>query len=260
MRIALHDKTQIADYLCLDKGLHLYSLGDLDPFFWPQTQWFGWLTDKIEALALVYLGQSLPTVLAFGANHAPMQDLLKSLLPILPRRFYLHLSLGLQTQLETEYKLISHGIHSRMILQNPAAVTNYNSGAVKRLDLAEIKAIEALYARSYPGNWFDARMLETGQYRGIYHGSELISIAGIHVYSQAYKVAALGNITTAPNFRGQGLGSLTTAILCQDLLQSVEMIGLNVKSDNQAAIACYQKLGFVEIDRFEEFEAVFNGH
>lgn len=260
-RVALHDRKQIADFLCQDKGLHLYSLGDLDPFFWPQTLWLGWEKEpgELQALVLIYLGQSLPTVLAFGSPTPALQELLKSLHGLLPPRFYLHLSAGLRAHLDTGFVLHSHGEHSRMVLNQPdklaRALADRDLSPVMPLGGQDLEAIRDLYQHSYPGNWFDARMLETGMYRGIFHGSKLVSIAGIHVYSPEWKVAALGNITTAPEVRGQGLGTLTTAVLCQDLLKHVDLIGLNVKSDNRAALACYHKLGFSETARFEEFEA-----
>ncbi|PIQ24035.1 GNAT family N-acetyltransferase [bacterium (Candidatus Blackallbacteria) CG17_big_fil_post_rev_8_21_14_2_50_48_46] len=257
-RVVLHDKHEIAAFLSRNPGLHLYSFGDLDDFFWPQTLWYGWKNESaLEALILVYLGQETPAVLAFSESPEPMCQLLESLQPCLPPRFYTHLSPGLQPVLEQTYTLTSHGIHSRMVLTQPEALASWASERVISLSTTDLPAIEALYQRAYPQNWFDRRMLETGQYRGIFQGAQLISIAGIHVYSPEWKVAALGNITTDPVFRGQGLGTLTTGSLCQDLLQTVALIGLNVKSDNAAAIRTYTKLGFEEIARYEEFEACF---
>jgi ribosomal protein S18 acetylase RimI-like enzyme len=70
---------------------------------------------------------------------------------------------------------------------------------------------------------------------------------------QLYTVAALGNITTHPQFRGHGLVKVVSAKLCQALLQKVEHIRLNVRADNQSAIACYTKLGFETIATYEEY-------
>ena len=82
----------------------------------------------------------------------------------------------------------------------------------------------------------------------IRRGRALVSVAGVHVYSPQYKVAALGNITTRPDARGQGLGTAVTARLCQELLRAgMECVGLNVKADNQGAVACYEKIGFARV-------------
>lgn len=78
-------------------------------------------------------------------------------------------------------------------------------------------------------------------------------MVGVHVYLQLYTVAALGNITTHPQFRGQELAKVVCAKLCQVLLQKVEQIGLNVKADNKSAITCYTKLGFEAIATYEEY-------
>jgi hypothetical protein len=61
------------------------------------------------------------------------------------------------------------------------------------LTLSDSNELEEFYRVSYPGNWFEPYTLETGCYYGIRHGASLISVAGVHVYSQHYKVAALGN-------------------------------------------------------------------
>ena len=110
----------------------------------------------------------------------------------------------------------------------------------------------AFYSHSYPDNWYDPRMLETGYYVGIRREGKLVCAAGVHVYSSTYRVAALGNIATDPALRGQGLAQRATAQLCRALLTTVDTIGLNVKADNAAAIACSRKLGFEVAAEYEE--------
>jgi ribosomal protein S18 acetylase RimI-like enzyme len=39
------------------------------------------------------------------------------------------------------------------------------------------------------------------------------------------------------------------------LLQTVDLIGLNVRADNVAAIACYRRLGFTVVAEYEEYMA-----
>jgi ribosomal protein S18 acetylase RimI-like enzyme len=96
-------------------------------------------------------------------------------------------------------------------------------------------------------------MLDTGQYLGARIDGRLCAVAGVHVFSEAYGVAALGNITTRPEHRGKGLAGLVTGVLCRRLRQRVDWIGLNVDAENVAAIACYRKLGFARVADYGEF-------
>ncbi len=252
--ICLHDKKTIELFLRNNTGLHIYSLGDLDDFFWPYTTWYALTVDDApKAIALLYTGLPLPTLLALSGQSAIMSDLLESIIHILPCKFYAHLSPGLENAFLGSYELKSHGEHFKMALKDRSAVKNVDCSPVIRLSNSDLNDVIRLYQESYPGNWFDRRMLETNQYFGIREDGKLISIAGVHVYSHTYRVAALGNIATHPSWRNKGYGRLVTARLCQSLSQSVDCIGLNVKADNRSAISCYKKLGFEIIASFSEF-------
>jgi ribosomal protein S18 acetylase RimI-like enzyme len=63
----------------------------------------------------------------------------------------------------------------------------------------------------------------------------------------------VGNITTLPACRGQGLGTAITARVCRELLKTTGTIGLNVRADNAPAIHCYRKLGFEQVAEYEEW-------
>jgi predicted GNAT family acetyltransferase len=97
-------------------------------------------------------------------------------------------------------------------------------------------------------------MLETGRYYGPRDAGGLLSVAGVHVYSRRYRVAALGNIATHPAHRGKGYGTRVTGRLCRTLLDEVEHIGLNVKTDNEPALRCYRRLGLEVVARYAEFD------
>jgi GNAT superfamily N-acetyltransferase len=254
--VCLHDKNEIEGFLREDIYLHIYSLGDLDDFFWPYTTWFGSKSDgRIDAIALMYVGLPLPTLLALSDEHDVMAELLISIQHLLPYRFYAHLSPGLETALGTTYDVESHDEHYKMALLDENQISKIDCSEVVRLGTRELASIRALYEDSYPENWFDPRMLETNQYFGIKKENRLVSIAGIHVYSSRYKVAALGNIATHPTHRKKGYGLQVTAKLCQALSGEGIDIGLNVKTDNDAAISCYKKIGFEIVASYGEFLA-----
>jgi len=254
--IYLHNKEIIESFLRRDIYLHLYSLGDLDDFYWQYTQWFALSENEIIlSLVLLYTGLEMPTLLALDSsdNIENLRRLFNSIVHLLPGKFHLHISPGLTDTLSEEYILKPRGEHYKMALKNPQAINKIDTSRVDKLGIDERNNLLKLYKMSYPGHWFDPRMLETGQYYGIRESCELVSVAGIHVFSPEYRVAALGNITTRPDYRGKGYGKAVTAKLCESLLQSVSYIGLNVKSDNMPAIKCYKDLGFEIISSFEEY-------
>lgn len=252
--LCFHDKKEIEHFLKKDVFLHIYSLGDLDDFFWPYTTWYvSKSKGHIGAVALVYVGLPLPTLLALSNERDVMAELLQSIQHLLPYRFYAHLSPGLETVLGTTHDLESHGEHHKMALFDETPLSKIDCSGVVRLGMSELAAIQALYKESYPENWFDPRMLETDQYFGIEAENRLVSIAGIHVYSPHYKVAALGNIATLPAYRRKGYGTKVTAKLCQSLLKEGMRIGLNVKTDNHAAISSYERIGFEIVASYGEF-------
>ena len=253
--VCLHDRREISAFLTQKPYINLYAIGDLDDFFWPYTTWYAFKEgSRVRQVLLVYTGSELPVLL--GMDEAPLdslKELLAAVLPFLPRRVYAHLSGDAVQVFRKDYRVQSHGLHYKMALADPSRPEGVDTSGVERLSPADLPLLEELYARAYPGNWFDPRMLATGCYYGWRHAGRIVSVAGIHVYSPRYRAAALGNITTAPDFRGQGLCTAVTARLCQALRTQVDFIGLNVRTDNAGAIRCYERLGFAKVAEYEEF-------
>ena len=248
MRV-LHDRRAIAELLAPDPALHVYALGDLDDAFWPRTTWSG---DGGGEVALQYAAPGLAVLLAFTKRPEAMRTLLGELVPYLPRRFYAHLSKGLADALTEAYRSEPDGDYLRMVLAGAERLLEADTSSTFRIEAGRVDEVSAFYAEAYPGNWFDPAMLASNQYFGIRRNGQLAAVSGVHVHSAAYKVAALGNIATHPAHRGQGLGTAVTAATCRSLLETCQVIGLNVKADNAAAIACYTRLGFAPHATFEE--------
>ena len=250
----LDDRAQIEAFLRQDPELHVYSLGDLDDFFWPYTTWYGWEEDgELKDIAMIYTSRTLPTVVGISQQPAAMQRLLSEISPQLPDLFYAHLSPGMERAFSRTHVLESHGPHYKMALRDSARVWNVDCSMAAALMVRDSVDLVGLYQESYPGNWFDLRALETGQYFGVRQDGRLVSVAGVHVYSERYAVAALGNIVTHPAYRRRGYARQVTARLCQSMVHKVKHIGLNVKADNEAAIACYTGLGFETVAPYSEF-------
>ena len=251
----VREKDRIEALLRRDAELHIYCLGDLDDFFWPATTWYGWEDGgRLQEVVLVYAGRTWPTVVAISPDPDRMTAFLREAAPLLPPRFHAHLSDGVEAALRDTHNLGPRGPHYRMGLRDVARVGDVDGSGVIGLGERDRGDLLDLYDKSYPGNWFDVAMLQTGQYFGIRVRGELVSAAGVHVYSPAYRVAALGNVTTGPDHRNKGYARRVTARLCRSLLATVDHIGLNVRTDNEIALRCYEGLGFETVALFNEFD------
>jgi len=245
---ASHDRTELAGLLGRDPRLHAYELGDLDDFYWPYTSWY-----RLEnSVALLYHGGPTPVLLALDRSPTALTALLTGLTPLLPRRFDAHLSPGGEAVLARHFRLEPRGPHLKMALTDAGRLDQV-APAGEVLTPADAPELTALYTAAYPGNWFDRRMLETGHYVGVRRNGELLAVAGVHVWSPSFRVSALGNVTTHPAARGQGLATAAVAALCRRLLDTVDQVALNVKADNRAAIALYDRLGFTPIAEYGEY-------
>jgi len=253
----LRDRAVLEAFLRRNPALHIYSLGDLDDFFWPRTHWYGLLDEShLRQVVLFYRHEDLTTLLALTDQRIDeMGELLGGLRDRLPARFHAHVSPGLAPVLQQTHALEPHGLHYKLVMVESGRLDEVQSGDVERLSQADLPELRAFYRESYPGNWFAPRMLETNLYFGIRRGGRLVSVAGIHVYSARLRVAALGNVATHPEHRGAGLATRTCARLCRELRATVDTIGANVRADNTSALACYQRLGFARVADYEEHMA-----
>ncbi|MCP5099450.1 MAG: GNAT family N-acetyltransferase [Chloroflexi bacterium] len=253
--VYIHDKTRIEAFLRRDPILHMFGLGDLDNFYWPYTSWYGLESNsQIRQLILTYIDAPNLVLMALADDRLnEMRELLRSIIHLLPRQLYVHISEGVADVLGVDYHLHSRGNYLRMGLTHQDYLTEANIEAVVQLTVFDLSEIEQFFRESYPENVFNSRMLQTGQYFGVRQNNMLVGIAGIHVYSPQYGVAVLGNIAVHRAFRRRGIGTAVTAKLCQSLNQSVNHIGLLVHTDNTSAIACYEKLGFTQHSTIEAY-------
>ncbi|MER5869543.1 GNAT family N-acetyltransferase [Streptomyces sp. NPDC002044] len=251
---SLHDRSALADRFGRDPAMHLMELGDLDDLLWPHTSWYTVSDDG--PVALLYAVGDIPTLLAFArpGEAAGLEELAGALLPVLPRSFFGHLTGAAGKVLESAYAVRPHGTLLRMALTDPGRAALHADGPWRPapLDRSDLPELLALFEQAYPGNWFDHRMLDTGQYVGVRQDGRLVAVAGVHVYSAAYRVAAIGNVAAHPGVRGRGAGGACVAELCRRLGRSVDHIGLNVRADNATAVGLYRRLGFSEVTEFAE--------
>jgi RimJ/RimL family protein N-acetyltransferase len=246
------DRARVEAFLRRAPYLHAYELGDLDPREAEHTTWIA--SDPVDAVALLYRGLATPTVLAFASGDPrPTHALLARVAGELPRRFYAHLTPGVEAALAGRYRLEPLGPHWKMALTRPVA--GPPDAAVTRLGPEHADEVLRFYAESYPTGYFEPANLVRGPYVALRDDRGIAAVAGVHVYSPSVRVASLGNIATRPDARGRGHARRVAAAICQLLQPEVDVIGLNVRADNAAAIACYAGIGFELRHPYNEWRA-----
>jgi RimJ/RimL family protein N-acetyltransferase len=236
--------------------LHLYELGDLDPREAGHTTWIA--DPAVDAVVLVYRGLKTPTIVALeDSDPAALRALLAGTASELPPRCYAHVTPGVEVVLVPRYRLELLGHCLKMGLVAPIAGSP--DDAVIRLTPSDAEEAVRFYAESYPTGYFEPVNLERGPYVALRDDRGIAAIAGVHVYSQVMRVASLGNIATRPDCRGRGYAGRVTTGLCRLLQAEVEVIGLNVRADNAAAIACYRGVGFDVRHNYDEWVLTARG-
>jgi GNAT superfamily N-acetyltransferase len=252
--VELSDRQTIADFLRRNARAHVYELGDLDDFDWPHTRWFAWQQDdRLEQVALLYSEPAVPVLIAIAEEPmASMESLLGELRATLPGGLYVHVSPQLLDGFRERYSVENSEPHLKLALTREDLLAP-SALAVDLLGEADLAELNDLYRAAYPGTWFAPRMLGTHRYVGVRRNGRLACVAGVHVHSPVWGVAALGNVATLPELRGQGLARGACAALCLLLLEDgIETIALNVRADNAAAIASYARLGFDVVTSYWE--------
>lgn len=253
-RITVDDPTLIAR-LGPDPIGCAYMLGDMDGPYAEHGRWWGLRgeRDELEGVLLVYEGLSVPALLTSGGT-VEVEALMLAARAELPRQFYAHMRLHHREAVDLFYDLGSTKKMIRMGLRKGDWKQAADSAGVFELSHRDTGAMMLLY-RHYPDNFFEPAQLDTGLYFGLHEGDELVSVAGIHVFSEKHDVAAIGNIVTHSEHRGKGLASHCVAALLEALFARVTHVALNVEVGNDAAVACYHKFGFREHYRFIEGNA-----
>jgi GNAT superfamily N-acetyltransferase len=256
---SLGERAEIERFLRRSAPAQLYALADLDEPFWPDTRWFGTrdARGELDAVCLVLEKLALPIVSAVAEpSHSPTLALLRELRPHLPGRFFVNCPLGYESAFSESHEITPTGEYLKMTLPDSAGLERFERPGIERLGPSDAGELEEFYAKRAfaPGErlgFYERYMLEFPWF-GLREAGELCAVAGVHVFSERYGVAALGNVATAPSRRGRGLARAVCARLARELAARVPLVGLNVAAKNAAARRCYEALGFRAELRYEE--------
>ena len=123
------------------------------------------------------------------------------------------------------------------------------------MSLADIEAVYQVEVLSHSHPW--SRKLFLSNFGKRYFNHVLMdqgSVLGYFVASSVAGEVTLMNIVISPSCQGKGLGRLLLkALISLSKINDEEEIWLEVRVSNLSAIALYDKLGFVEVDRRKNY-------
>ena len=242
------DRDNLLRILDEDRAFAAYAIGDLEPSLFDQCQWVvAEHDDGSHALALLFKGFEPPALVLFGDAQGITLILSAAMRPT---EAYTVFAESHRPSLEAHYAMAETKRMLRMVwseatpIPQPSPLAFRLSGA----RLAELQSLYRLYAEAH----FSPYQLMQGIFYGVERDGRLVSVAGTHLVSCTYGVAAIGNVFTHPHYRGRGYAQACTAEVLRELRGRVDTLVLNVGAENDAARHLYENLGFAPYCEFYE--------
>ena len=250
------DPGELATLFERDRHDHIYALADLDEPFWSASTWW---RNGDAAMGLVGLPEGQTIVYAVSTADpqgtlALVAELAAEIPPTLVTGSPGIASVFSQAGRDIVWQRSYHRFH----LRDRSLVPEPTSQIVS-LSTADSEAALALYAVVPDAAFFLPSMLDNETFVGVVADGPLVAIAGTHVLSQKYDVAAIGAVLTHPDHRTRGLGAAVTAGAIHRIGDRVSTIGLNCTEANIAARGIYTGMGFVESLAYDECELAATG-
>jgi ribosomal protein S18 acetylase RimI-like enzyme len=246
------DEDELLPLLAADRAWCAYALCDLDPRHSSGARFIVALDGSRPcALALLY---TLPgTVVLFLHGHGAATEAIFETLADLPSEVMLSVRLSDLPAVGRRYDLRRWWTMRRMAMA-PDALTapRHVEAHLGPLSTAHAAVVRRLFSERSDTVYYDG-MLADDTYVGAWIGENLVAIAGTHIVSWRYSIAAVGNVYTRPEYRGQGLAQATTHAVVSGLgRRGVRDVVLNVNEQNNPALAAYRRLGFQDRGPFAE--------
>jgi ribosomal protein S18 acetylase RimI-like enzyme len=266
-RRELNDKTEILGFLERDRLYAAYAIGDLEQGLFEACTWAGAEWDgRLGALALFYHGLDPPALFlmtapsprgeGWGGSGYSGEPALRAVLNGLPgpRTVYItcrpeHMDLAREFY---DWEMVVP--MWRMALPD-GAFRPVDGPPCQRLTADDGAELAAFYAKA-GAVAFGLSQVGRGVYYGLRIRGRLVAVAGTHLASCTYGVAAVGNVYTEPEHRGRGYATKVTGAVVAELLDSgIADVVLNVGRENRVAARIYERLGFQRYCAFLEGQA-----
>jgi len=244
---ATSDRALLRAFLERDRLFAAYAICDLDDREFGRTRW-GVAKEGGEPIAVVleYAGYAPQPVFVMGEN-AGIEAILHHL--VRPRDAFVAALPASLAALEGIYVVEPNAPMVRMWVDRSSF--RPHPAEVRRILPIEVTDLNRLYQLGFTA-WLPPSALAEGVYYGTWVSGRLVAAAGTHVISREARLGVVGNVMTHVDFRGRGFATAVTGAVTAELLRTCDQVVLNVRSDNEPALAAYRRLGYREHVRFEE--------
>jgi predicted GNAT family acetyltransferase len=241
------DRSLLLTFLEEDRLFAAYAIADMDDAEFPRTRWgIALEADRPVAVAMEYRGISPQHLFVMGDREG-IAGILRDV--ISTKVAYLATRPETVPALTERYRVDPPTDMVRMVVDRDTFRPVV--GDAVRLDVGDTKHLNRLYELGLTA-WLPPEAVAAGVYYGVRRGTRLIAAAGTHVISATYGLAAVGNVFTHREHRGQGYAKIVTSAVTAELLRMLPEVVLNVRADNPPALAAYRALGYREHTHFEE--------
>ncbi|HEX6869224.1 MAG TPA: GNAT family N-acetyltransferase [Candidatus Limnocylindrales bacterium] len=241
------DRALLRSFLEQDRLYAAYAICDLEEREFGRTRWgAAWDGDDLVAIGLEYTGPTPQPLFVMGRTDgiaAVLRDVIR------PRAAYIAVRTATLDAVEAHYR-VDPGPQMVRMWVDRASFQPYPA-TVQRLLPVEIGELNRLYQLGF-ASWLPSSSIADGVYYGMRVNGQLVAAAGTHVVSQSARLAVVGNVLTAVEYRGRGFATAVTGAVTAELLRTSDQVVLNVRADNPPAINAYRRLGYTEHARFEE--------
>ena len=242
------DQAVLRGFLERDRLFAAYAICDLDEREFPKTRWaVARQGSEVVALGVEYAGASPQPMFLMGSDAgiaAVLRDVLR------PRIAFIAALPASLAQVERQYHL-DPGPQMVRMGTDAERFRPVDDPGVERLSPIDAPELNRLYRLGF-GSWLPGQSIAEGVYYGLRIRGRIVAAAGTHIVSRASRLAVVGNVMTAPEFRGRGYAKAVTAAVTAELLGFCDDVVLNVRSDNPPALNAYRRIGYLEHVRYEE--------
>jgi ribosomal protein S18 acetylase RimI-like enzyme len=146
-------------------------------------------------------------------------------------------------ELPTGWSSVRHVELFQMVMED--GLTQVQPGcAVLQLTNTDVPEMSTIYSATRPGRTLCPQIQRCGLFLGVRQEGRLAAMGGLRLHPPGYR--EITTVATHPDLNGRGYATVVVSALAEKILAAGEQPYLTVRTDNQRAIAIYQRLGFRE--------------